>query len=422
MDHIMIVFCFVCIFCGYTTARETSIDSVTYRINTDRSVTLTCETHISRGTSDIKHIWILNGKFLTKNTDILTNQPARYKVKHQKNKRYHVYTLTISNPVENDRGIYKCRIDYKLQGSHYSTSKIVDVTITSYLPPLNYPFCSIRPSQTLNNGDLAAFECKVGATTSKITLKLTLQSIDGSITLMDESDGRRYNAEKHVTLQNNMAMFICHMTSETFPTAYRNCSAGPLIVTASTTLPPGTTTTAAPAPTQSYITTNLSPWTTQPEALSTMVTTEMHPNDSTAQSNTTNRASSNQNKSDGQRQKMPLLPLVACASGALILSLLIILGVQCQKGTPTNTSQTIDPINRAYQADSEPEPNDLLSQIEAFHTGTKISPNSAKHQCVHTYEHTIEINLTSSSQVMPTEISTIYNHTLSWDLIIQALN
>ena len=47
MDHIMMLFCFfVCIFCGYTTAvREVgSVESVTYNVNTNGSVTLTCQT------------------------------------------------------------------------------------------------------------------------------------------------------------------------------------------------------------------------------------------------------------------------------------------------------------------------------------------------------------------------------------------
>ena len=35
---------------------------------------------------------------------------------------------------------------------------------------------------------------------------------------------------KTVTLNDNNATFVCHMTSETFPTAYCNCSAGPLTV------------------------------------------------------------------------------------------------------------------------------------------------------------------------------------------------
>ena len=117
--------------------------------------------------------------------------------------------------------------------------------------------CSIRPSESLSYGDFTAFECEVGTTTAQITLKLILQLGNGSIILLDDTSVRRYKSViKPVTMQYSMAMFICYMTSRTFPTAYRNCTAGPLIVTASTTLPPGTTTTEAPEPTQSYVTTN----------------------------------------------------------------------------------------------------------------------------------------------------------------------
>ena len=413
MDHTIISCFIVCIFCGYTAARKTSVESVTYNVNTDGSITLTCQTHISGEASEIDHIWIFNGKFLTKNTDILAKNPPRYNVKYQNNGHDRVYKLTIPNPVQKDEGSYKCRIDYKWKGTHSSLSKYVDVTIDSYLPPLNYPVCSIRPSQTLSNGTFAEFECEVGETNAQITLKLTLQSDNGSITLLGNTNVRRYlSVRRPVTLQDNKAMFICQMTSETFPTANRICSAGPLFIYGSIK-PPGMSTTEASQQPQNLVTTNPLTWTSQSEASSITLTIEMHRNDSTAQSNLTSRESANQNKSDGTRRKILTLNLVGCASGAHILSLLIILGVLCRKGTHKNTSKTVNSTDRAYQADSEPEPTDIYNQTGDSHIGTMTSPNSGEHQIYLRAHHRIELIAASSNQALATVESTFFNHTLS---------
>ena len=409
------LFCIlVSIFCRHTTARtDARVESVTYAVNTAGSITLRCQTHFSGIASEIDHSWRFYEKILTKNRDILAINPSRYKVKYQKNDHNYAYTLTIPNPVQADEGWYRCRIDYKWYGTPYSAAKHVDVKINSYLPALSYPLCSIRPSQTLRNGNFAEFECDVGETNVHITLNLTLQSDDGSTTLLGNTIIRRYlSVRRPVTLQDNKAMFICQMTSETFPTANHICSAGPLFIYGSIK-PPGTSTTEASQPPQNLVTTNPLTWTSQSEASSTTLTIEMHRNDSTAQSNLTSRESANQNKSDGTRRKILTLNLVGCASGALILSLLIILGVLCRKGTPKNTSKTVKSTDRAYQADSEPEPTDLYNQIGDSHIGTMTSPNSGEHQIYLRAHHRIELIAASSNQASATVESTFFNHTLS---------
>ena len=415
MDHTMMLFCFIiCIFCEFTAARKVGrVESVTYDVNPDGSITLRCQTQITGQDSEFNHNWIFDGQILTKNTDILVRNPLRYNVRYQSNGKKNVYILTISNPVQADEGWYRCQINYNWQGAGYSADKNVDVTINVYLPPLSYPLCSIRPSQTLRNGDFVEFECDVGETNAQFTLNLTLQSDDGSITLLGNTNVRRYlGVRKPVTLRDNMAMFICQMTSETFPTTNRICSAGPLFIYGSIK-PPGTSTTEASQPPQNLVTTNPLTWTSQSEASSTTLTIEMHRNDSTAQSNVTSRESANQNKSDGTRRKILTLNLVGCASGALILSLLIILGVLCRKGTPKNTSKTVNSTDRAYQADSEPEPTDLYNQTGDSHIGTMTSPNSGEHQIYLRAHHRIELIAASSNQALAKVESTFFNHTLS---------
>ena len=87
---------------------------------------------------------------------------------------------------------------------------------------------------------------------------------------------------------------------------------------------------------------------------------------------------------------MLIFTIVGCASGALFLSLLIILGVLWRELTPTNTSQTVDSTNMSYQRDSKPEPCAVLNQTGDTHTGTIVLPNLAEHQTMHAFEHTLE--------------------------------
>ena len=315
----MILFCFfVCIFCGYTTAvREVGkVESVTYNVNTNGSVTLTCQTSFpvtnNKESKINRHSWKFGGQTLTKNTNILATNPSRYNVGYRNNSPKHVYILTIPNPVQTDEGKYQCQFDYTWYGSTHIASKDVDVTIDSYLPPLNYPLCSIRPNQTVSNGNVVEFKCIIGETTERITLKWTLQSHDGSIT--DQNYGTTTSiltAKTTVTLQYNNSMFICEMTSETFPTAYRNCSAGPLTIYE-----------------EEQYTTEMSTQSIKPMTMGS--TTEGQRDDSTAESIPPNR-----NNSNRTARKVPVVSIVGCAIGALFLSFLIIIGVVCQTGKNT---------------------------------------------------------------------------------------
>ena len=109
MDHSMMLFCFIfAFFCGYTTAQKASVESVTYHVNTDDSITLQCETHFSGGDSEIDQNWVFQGKNLMENTDIKAKTPLRYNVQYQKDGHDRVYSLTIPYPVQRDESWYQC--------------------------------------------------------------------------------------------------------------------------------------------------------------------------------------------------------------------------------------------------------------------------------------------------------------------------
>ena len=112
MDHVLMLFCFfVSIFNGYTTAWTfATVETVTYDVKNNASITLICHTKFQGGAPNVEHSWIFHGKILTKNNDILAIGPIMYNVKYKMNSNAngHVYTLAIPNPVQTDEGKYWC--------------------------------------------------------------------------------------------------------------------------------------------------------------------------------------------------------------------------------------------------------------------------------------------------------------------------
>ena len=226
--------------------------------------------------------------------------------------------------------------------------------------------CCIRPSQTLTNGNFAEFKCEVGETTAQITLKLTLKIDDGSIINLGDSTATIYlSVRKTVTLGDNNSTFICQMTSETFPTAYRNCSAGLLIIYEE----------------GSYIK-EMSNQSTM--SMATVPTTPTHQNDS----------------------KVLISSIVGSTSSVLILSLLIIIGIGCRGRTRRNTLPSANSTYTSYQTDSELEPYTLLNQTGDSHKGP-ITISIPQYQNIHIV-HTTQMHLTetSSNQASSTADST----------------
>ena len=169
--------------------------------------------------------WIFNDRILTENTHIITGKnTSRYVAKFSENNQ--LYRLIIQNTVEADEGVYACQIEFEVDGHSYKDIKEVHVRISFYLPPLNYPQCSIEPSTNLFDSSVATFKCAVGNSNVDVTLKLSLVSNDGLVEHLAEDSAKK----RKVTSQDDGAMFICELASKTFPTEHRTCSAGPITV------------------------------------------------------------------------------------------------------------------------------------------------------------------------------------------------
>ncbi|XP_072021090.1 uncharacterized protein [Amphiura filiformis] len=132
--------------------------------------------------------------------------------------------LQIRNALKQHAGFYTCRV--LVEGNPLYSTDRVEVIINQYLPPPGYPECSIGPSPTLLEHTDATFSCIPGEASPPMDLTLILERQSGLHVELGST-----NVTKQVTMDDNNTMFICNMSSETFPAApQRMCSAGPIII------------------------------------------------------------------------------------------------------------------------------------------------------------------------------------------------
>ena len=386
--------CFlVCICCGHSIPCDVGrVDSLTYDVNTDGSVTLECKINDIGNESGIDHSWVHNGQVLTKNKDILIKNLSRYNVKYQDiNDR--VYILIISNPVRKDEGIYKCQIDYRWKGNYYSASKYVHITEKD----LNQ---SIMKRSTIQPP-----ETKLTTETSKvpenlITTKpvlLTSQSVPSS--------------------RNPHAKQVSMGLTSIRPTR-----------TSLTRKSEKTSTTKASTKTQYVMTTKPVTWANQHWANTKLVPMM----DTSAQrlltlfliTDDTTENKMYMKVCDDEASGVPNLNIILISLIGLcqtIIAIVIILYVRWyyKKRKPTNertslakssnqASPTIDHTNTPFQMDPETKPDAVLvNQTDESRIGTMTSRNS-DYKNMQTYEHhtTEAHSMTASNQLLPTFDST----------------
>ena len=176
--------------------------------------------------------WIFGGKILAENDKLIEADPLRYSVWHKYNypQRGVGNLLQITNLMKEDAGVYECQLV-----DHLTNNTILRSTSTSltfYLPASDYPKCSISPSTDITAMTNVTFTCisGMGLPITTLNLNLTLQSQNNSSVELRYGVGD-ITVIRTLTSADDNATFVCEMTSETFPTAYRKCSIGPVTVT-----------------------------------------------------------------------------------------------------------------------------------------------------------------------------------------------
>ena len=109
--------------------------------------------------------------------------------------------------------------------------------VDTYLPPLDFPKCSVEPELGVVNGTDVTFTCEPGDSNPPVNLNLMLHRPDGSGLLLGAA-----STTTQVTAEDNGSVFVCQMKSDTFYRASeRNCSAGPVRITCGNSAPTSNT-------------------------------------------------------------------------------------------------------------------------------------------------------------------------------------
>ena len=233
--HIAVCLCILCL----STADVAVTGSIHYLEN-GPVVQLSCMLNTNGSTTNPTYTWILRNKTLAVNGTLTAQaDPTRHSI------HFWGSSLQIVNAIKADEGEYQCQVDYYLSGSFQTENGSKTVDKIPYLPAPDYPKCTIKSSTSslLDRSD-TLFQCEVGHSSPSVKVNLTLERQDGSIRQLGNT-----SVTGTITLKDDGAMFVCHMTSDTFPTAYRNCSAGPLAIVESSSNP--STTSGSPIPSSS---------------------------------------------------------------------------------------------------------------------------------------------------------------------------
>ena len=272
----------------------------------------------------VSHWWEHDGITLSEKTQLASGiSSSRYSLSADG------FTLTARNLVQSDEGQYVCRINY-IEGEKpgdFNARAVANVLITQYLPPVDYPECSLTPTSPFMVGDATLFSCFVDLTSTNVQImtRLTLVRSDGSSIYLSDTSG----FTRLLTAEDNFAEFICTMTSPTFPTASRTCSVGPIIVAS-----PGQPIPVTVPPVPPFRTTATSV---------TSKTTSSIPQTSLS----TNQRLINSTKTASPLQSGDnhLWIIVGAAVGALLIILFLLIALVCwrrrRKSNPDQETQTL---------------------------------------------------------------------------------
>ncbi len=182
-------------------------------------IDITCDTSAIRHQYMYDGYWTFNGKLLL--NQWTCSSSSRYIVESE-----YVNRITITNAFKQDEGYYTYNCEYYIDGTS-NIGRIQNTTyveIHEYLPPLNYPKCSIEPGLEVTIGTVVTFLCDPGDSNPPVDFRVQrikeFQSTDlnnREIQIFDHSlDG---------------SIFSCDMRSHVFPTASLcNCAIGPLTI------------------------------------------------------------------------------------------------------------------------------------------------------------------------------------------------
>ncbi len=183
-------------------------------------------------------VWKFNDRLLLRGKQLLGADPLRYIV--QNNLKF-----TIRNALKEDEGLYICHCvthskdELEPVGSWQDFHNTTYVHVLSYLPPLDYPKCSIQPGFELVIGTNVTYACDLGESNPSPTMDVVAYWPDGSnadfkyLLEVLKTDFHHNSSMFSATLQVQNVLkgvtIFCFMDNGIFKTApVRNCAVGPV--------------------------------------------------------------------------------------------------------------------------------------------------------------------------------------------------
>ena len=156
--------------------------------------------------TDVTVQWYRYSTLLSENTTVIGADPSRYLISGDG------VNISLRNALKDDEGTYTCRVWFRQDPttSRQFLERSDDVQVASYLPSLNYPVCSLSPVQ---------FKCVQGSSKPQATMQLSVQYTDGTSNILHTSSGVRVTVSVDTTEAHRDAVFLCNVTSDTFPSA-----------------------------------------------------------------------------------------------------------------------------------------------------------------------------------------------------------
>lgn len=193
------------------------------------------------------HVMISAGtKTLTMGETILQGVEDRYFLAvRQFSDGSSVYFLSIMDVTKTDMGLYSCKV-VENWGADFRTLGYESIPIdVAYFPGVTDPVCNPQGEMKLYEGAVLRLNCSSEKAIPTVDIHWSRSSDEDDHLHVETSEhnGRVYGIHtlRKVTRKYNRALFVCKITSKTFPLKTQTCHVGPIIVlhrTGDTTIPP----------------------------------------------------------------------------------------------------------------------------------------------------------------------------------------
>ncbi|XP_072047502.1 uncharacterized protein [Amphiura filiformis] len=143
-----------------------------------------------------------------------------------------VYFLSIMDVSRNEGGEYFCKV-MNVAAIMPSSTPVSSISLdVTFFPSDVDPVCSPKEPPVVNIGDVITLNCSSAKAYPTVAIGWTRTGNDESLMSTQTDVGKRVYAVLKVTVRasDNKAVYLCGITSQSYPTRKQTCHVGPLVV------------------------------------------------------------------------------------------------------------------------------------------------------------------------------------------------